>query len=148
MSLKDALLKAGFSSTKIQNERKPKLTKEVTKVEKHQAKRNYCEVCDTTQPDVERFKHRNARVDAEWICVNCADKNEIHDKFRLTAQSDFALQGRYQRFWGPTEKVGGKEWNAKAPKPQYQKGSEDKKPQKSVAPNLDLDEDDDSRFNR
>lgn len=102
MSLKDALLKAGYQSSKTQNERKKKITKEKTKVEKHQEHRNFCEVCETVQPDVELFKHRNPRIDAEWICSNCADKNEILDDFRKTAQSDFSRSGRYRRYYGHT----------------------------------------------
>ena len=102
MSLKDALLKAGYHSTKVENERQKKLKKEKTKSEKHQEHRNFCEVCETTQPDVERFKHRNPRIDAEWICSNCADKNEILDDFRLTAQSDSARSRRYRRYYGHT----------------------------------------------
>ncbi len=103
MSLKDALQKAGFQSAKIENERKQKLKKEKTKVEKHQEHRNFCEVCEFIQPDVERFKHKNPRIDAEWICSNCADKNEILDDFRLTHQSDSARNGRYRRYYGHTK---------------------------------------------
>lgn len=144
MSLKDALLKAGLKSSKVENERKTKYKKDKTKVEKHQEKRDFCEVCETIQPDVEKFHHRNPRVDATWICVNCADKNEIHDKFRKTAQSDFNKQGRYQRFYGPTEKIGGSEWNAKAgkgPRPQRQ----EKKPKQERK--YIIDEDGEKNFN-
>lgn len=102
MSLKDALEKAGYRSTKNENERQRKLKKEKTKVEKHQEHRNFCEVCETIHPDVERFKHRNPRIDAQWICVNCADKNEILDDFRVTQQSDFARSNRYRRYYGHT----------------------------------------------
>ena len=118
MSLKDALLKAGLSSSKTENERKGKYKKDRTKTEKHQERRNYCEVCDTTQPDVEKFKHKNPRIDAEWICVNCADKNEIHDKFRLTAQSEFAKSKRYRRFYGPT--LGPEVQSDRSQKPRHQ----------------------------
>ncbi len=100
-SMKDALKKAGFATAKAENERQKKFVKEKTKTEKQQEHRNYCEVCDTTQPDVERFNHRNARIDAEWICSNCADKNEILDQFRFTNQSDSARSGRYRRYYGP-----------------------------------------------
>lgn len=144
MSLKDALLKAGLQSSKTQNERKIKIKKDKTKVEKHQEKRDFCEVCELVQPDVERFTHRNPRVDAEWICVNCADKNEIHDKFRKTAQSDFNKQGRYQRFYGPTEKIGGAEWNAKSgkgPRPKREE-SKSKAERKYI-----IDEDGEKNFN-
>ena len=101
MSLKDALTKAGFSSSKTVNERERKLKKEKTKVEKHQEHRNFCEVCEFIQPDVERFKHRNPRIDAQWICSNCADINEILDEFRVTNQSDSARSGMYRRYYGP-----------------------------------------------
>ena len=141
MSLRDALLKAGLSSAKTQNERKQKVR---TKVESHQTKRNFCEVCETTQPDVERFVHKNFRIEAEWICLNCADKNEIHDKFRKTAQSDFNRQGRYQRFYGPTEKIGGSEWNAKSGKP---KRANNNTTQKKSEPKYTVDEDGEKNFN-
>jgi RNase P subunit RPR2 len=143
-SLKDALMKAGLSSSKTENERKSKYKKDKTKVEKHQEKRNFCEVCETIHPDVERFKHKNSRVDAQWICVNCADKNEIHDKFRVTAQSDFNKQGRYQRFYGPTLKVGGSEWEAKAPKP---KNFKSKQASKKKEPRYTVDDDGEKNFN-
>lgn len=103
MSLKDALKKAGYTSTKSQNEREFKRKKDEPKIEAHQRARNYCEVCDLIQPDVERFKHNNPTVDAEWICSACADKEMIHDDFRMTHQSDFAIQKRYRREFGPTK---------------------------------------------
>jgi len=143
MSMKDALLKAGLSSTKVANERQAKYKTDKTKVEKHQEKRDFCEVCEAVHPDVERFKHKNPRVDAQWICVNCADKNEIHDKFRVTFQSDFCKQGRYQRFYGPTEKVGGNEWSAKAGKPKFQNETKEEK----KARQFTLDEDGEKNFN-
>ena len=143
MSLKDALKKAGFTSAKDENERQRKLKKEVTKTEKHQEHRNFCEVCETTQPDVERFVHKNHRVEVEWICLNCADKNEIHDKFRKTAQSDFNRLGRYQRFYGPTEKIGGSEWTAKGGKGKRATTQKDKK----AEPKYTVDDDGEKNFN-
>lgn len=144
-SLKDALKNAGLSSSKVENERKRKYKKDKTKVEKHQEKRNFCEVCETTQPDVEKFKHKHPRIDAQWICVNCADKNEIHDKFRVTAQSDFNIQGRYQRFYGPTLKIGGKEWDPKAHKGQRPKNNKPHKKKKE--PKYRIDENGEKNFN-
>lgn len=144
MSLKDALLKAGLKSSKVENERQSKYKSDKTKVEKHQEKRDFCEVCETIHPDVERFKHRNPRVDAQWICVNCADKNEIHDKFRVTHQSDFAKQGRYQRFYGPTEQIGGNEWKAKPKKPGQQRVE---KPKKQGSRKFIVDDDGEKNFN-
>lgn len=103
-SLKDALEKAGFKPTKKENVR-PKLKKrELTVQEKHQTQCNYCEVCQKTLPDVEQYKHPIAFIDAEWICLACADKNKIDDKFRTTAQSDFAKKGIFKREYGPTQR--------------------------------------------
>lgn len=101
MSLKQALLKAGLKSSKTENMREQKPKKEKTKIEKHQEHRNFCEVCECIQPDVELFKHRNRLITAEWICVNCADKNEILDEFRVTQQSEFSRTKRYRRYYGP-----------------------------------------------
>jgi len=103
MSLRDELEKAGYSSAKTANKRKQSATKAKTKTEKHQEHRNFCEVCEFIQPDVERFIHKNPRIDGEWICSNCADKNEILDDFRKTHQSDSAKNGRYRRYYGPTK---------------------------------------------
>jgi len=144
MSLKDALLKAGLKSTKVENTRQAKYKSDKTKVEKHQEKRDFCEICEAIQPDVERFKHKNPRVDAQWICVNCADKNEIHDQFRVTHQSDFAKQGRYQRFYGPTVQVGGNEWKAKPQKPGQK--TEDK-PKDSASRKFTVEDDGEKNFN-
>lgn len=103
MSLKDALLKAGLQQTKSPNERDHKPKKEVKKIEVHQATRNFCEVCQLIQPDVERFAHKNPTIDADWICTRCADKAEIHDQFRRTHQSDAAKRKTYRREFGPTQ---------------------------------------------
>ena len=102
-SLKDALLKAGVKSTKTANMRETVVKRERKKTEKHQQERNFCEVCEFIQPDVERFKHKNPTVDAEWICAACADKEEIHDQFRITNQSEFSKKRRYRREFGPTK---------------------------------------------
>ncbi len=103
MSLKDALLKAGLKQTKSQNEREYKPKKEVKKIEIHQATRNFCEVCELIQPDVEMFAHKNPTIDADWICTRCADRAEIHDQFRKTNQSDAAKRKTYRREFGPTQ---------------------------------------------
>lgn len=101
-SLKDALMKAGLRSTKAENERMSKKGREVKQSERHQEIRNYCEHCCAVHPDVERYKHRSPFTDAEWICSACADKLELHDKFRVTQQSEFAKNGRFRREYGPT----------------------------------------------
>ena len=103
-SLKEALQKAGLKSSKSENERKYRKDLK-KKSEKFQYTRNFCEVCETVQPDVEKFNHRNPLIaHAKWICVACADRYEIHDDLRLTNQSDFAKQNRYLREYGPTKK--------------------------------------------
>lgn len=115
-SLKDALKQAGFSSSKTQNERGKTRGKVMTKTEKNQFTRNFCEVCERTLPDVERYKHRNPTVDAQWICVGCADLHMIEDRFRVTAQSDFAKSNRFKRFYGETIKLDlNKEKNTSGP---------------------------------
>lgn len=104
-SMKDALIKAGFTPKKGENEREKR--KQWDKVKKsviHQEQRNFCEVCESIQPDVEHYKHRNPTVDAQWICVSCADKNLIDDKFRVTAQSDFSIKKLFKREFGATSK--------------------------------------------
>ncbi len=153
MSLKDALLKAGIKSSKNENERaKPKSIKSNT--EKHQQSRNFCEVCELIHPDVERFKHRIPLLDAQWICLSCADKEMVHDKFRVSAQSQFAKQGRYLREYGPTLKP---EDNKNQSKPTHKQGhKKPRRPQqglndkfvKSRNFNRDEAENDDNRGNR
>ena len=106
-SLKDELAKAGFRSSKRENERKrlPSGNKEAGKSVKHQRQRNFCEVCERTLPDVELYKHRNPTTDAQWICVACADELMIHDKFRRTSQSDMSVKGMFRRSYGETLEV-------------------------------------------
>lgn len=107
-SLKDALLKAGLKSTKNENDRsRRKNWVEVKKSVIHQEQRNYCEACESIQPDVEKYNHRNPIVDAKWICVSCADKNMIDDKYRVTAQSDFSIKNIFRREFGQTNKEAG-----------------------------------------
>lgn len=148
MSLKDALAKAGLKTTKSENDRKYKPKKEVAKVERHQETRIFCEVCEATQQDVERYKHKNRLIDAEWICVNCADKNSIHDDFRLTQQSHASKNRSFKRFYGPTKDfskeafVKGKPNNL-APKYQNKKRPQDRERKKNYV----LDEKGEKNFN-
>lgn len=116
MSMKDALLKAGFQSTKIQNERKSVPRHLKKNIEKHQEHRNFCEICELIQPDVERFKHRMPHIDAEWICLNCADKEQVPDQFRVTNQSDASRQKQYRRFYGATKDFSQENFKAPAKK--------------------------------
>ncbi len=104
-SMKDALMKAGFKPDKSENERQKRAHWEkVKKSVVHQEQRNYCEVCESIQPDVEKYKHRNPTITAYWICVSCADKNLIDDKYRVTSQSDFSIKKLFKREYGKTVK--------------------------------------------
>lgn len=103
--LKAALQNLGFSTSKSVNERKKVPKKKLNTTEQHQMARNHCEVCESIQPDVEMYKHRNPTVDAEWICCSCADKNLIDDKFRKTAQSDFSKKKVFRREYGQTQLI-------------------------------------------
>ncbi len=112
-SLKDALMKAGVKTSKMENMRpkvsptpnnkgQPVIGKEKREILKHQEQRNFCEVCEQICPDVEFYKHKNPTIDAEWICLRCADRNSIPDKFRTSAQSDVAKKGMFRREFGET----------------------------------------------
>ena len=102
-SLKDALLKAGLQSSKTQNDRVQKKGTNLKQSEKHQYTRTFCEVCELDHGDVERYKHRNPTIDAEWICLGCADKNMIDDRFRVTMQSELSKKGNFRRYFGATK---------------------------------------------
>lgn len=102
-SLKDALMKAGFQSAKSENHRESSKGRERKASEKHQHARNFCEHCNSHQPDVEKYKHHNPTTEAEWICVACADKLMISDDCRVTNQSNFSKQGNFTRYFGHTK---------------------------------------------
>ena len=150
MSLKDALLKAGVKTAKTENHRdSPKNLEK--KSEKHQQMRNFCEVCELIHPDVERFKHRIPLLDAEWICASCADKEMVHDKFRVTAQSQFAKEKRYMREYGPT--LSPSDIKKAHPKKDYKK--DNKRPRRKeeglnqkFQKSRNFNKDDDTNFNR
>lgn len=105
MSMKNALLKAGFKETqtaKTQNEREKISKKKKTEEMIHQEQRNFCEECEQVRPDVELYHHRNPTTEAEWICVKCADQLKIADTFRKTAQSDTSIKKMFRREHGAT----------------------------------------------
>jgi hypothetical protein len=52
---------------------------------------------------VEYYEHKNRSIDAKWLCIKCADTYNIHDSFRETMQSQFAMTGKFIRGWGPTK---------------------------------------------
>ena len=150
MSLKDALLKAGVKTSKTENHRdSPKKLEK--KSEKHQQMRNFCEVCELIHPDVERFRHRIPLLDAEWMCSSCADKEMVHDKFRVSAQSQFAKEKRYRREYGPTLNPS----DAKKPGPNNSHKKDHKRPRRKeeglnskVQKSRNFNKDDDTNFNR
>jgi hypothetical protein len=144
MSLKDALKKAGLKSSKSHNEREVKSKKSETDTEVHQKTRNFCEVCELIQPDVERFKHNNPTVDAEWICSACADKESILDEFRMTHQSNFAIQKRYRREFGPTKVFSNYRQNSKKSSNGRNQKSKEKVHKDS---NIEVDSDGEKNFN-
>lgn len=114
--LKAALLKAGLKQSKSENERE-RMPKKQAKKESvsHQLARNFCEECNRTLPDVERYAHRNPTTKAQWICVQCADRLMISDDSRNSNQSDFAKNGTFRREFGHTKKfiAGGGEYRSK-----------------------------------
>lgn len=105
-SLKTALAKAGFE-TEEQNkviERRPSKQPVSKEEEAHNIKAQ-CENCGKFSPDVERYEHKNKLVDGNWLCMRCADDNNIDDKFRLTAQSTYSKTGLFIRQYGKTVRV-------------------------------------------
>lgn len=102
-SLKDQLMQAGFRSNKMENHRESAKGRERKQSEKHQTTRNFCEHCSLIHPDVERYKHRMPTTEAEWICLGCADKLMIEDRFRVTQQSDVSKKGMFKRYFGSTK---------------------------------------------
>ncbi len=137
MSMKDALLKAGLKSSRTQNDREKIAKKDIKDSVRHQETRNFCEVCELIQPDVEKFNHKNPTVDAEWICTACADREQIHDQFRLTNQSDFSKSKRYRREFGPTQEF----------KKNPTKGDGIKKSQRQQESKYNVDDDGNKNFN-
>lgn len=65
--------------------------------------RTNCEACGRSSPDVEYYEHKNRALDKYWLCVKCADDNNILDEFRQTMQSSHAQKGFFQRGYGPTK---------------------------------------------
>ena len=103
MNLKEALLKAGFKSGKTENFRASGKGRRRKQTEIHQHTRSFCEHCNSVQPDVEKYKHKNPTTDAEWICLLCADRLMIADRFRTTEQSDVAKKKMFKREFGETK---------------------------------------------
>ena len=124
MSMKDKLTDVGLNSTKTENMRDSARGRERNQTEKNQFERNFCEICELSMPDVERFKHKNPTVNAEWICLGCADKNDILDEFRMTHQSDFAKQNKYKREFGATKEFTDSTSSKPEKKPHHQNSNQ------------------------
>lgn len=109
--MKDAFQKAGLNPTVFET----KDEKRQTATQTHQKKTGsnnvnsdqiqiFCENCSATAPDVERYEHRSHRVQGCWLCVKCADQNEIDDSLRKTAQSTHSKQRMFKRSYGRTNR--------------------------------------------
>ncbi len=65
--------------------------------------RTLCDACGRSSPDVEYYEHKNRSLEKYWLCVRCADDNNILDQFRQTVQSSHAIKGVFRRNYGPTK---------------------------------------------
>ena len=72
------------------------------KVHEHHL-RTFCDACGKTSPDVEYYQHTNRRLDKYWLCVRCADENNILDETRQTHQSPQAQKKLFLRGYGATK---------------------------------------------
>lgn len=119
-SLQEALLKAGLvSKEKLQKEARqkqapgpirrkgapPPVKKKAGFLEgKHlHHLRTECEACRKSAPDVEYYEHSKKSLAAKWLCIQCADGENILDDCRQTVQSEQAMKGHFQRRYGPTK---------------------------------------------
>ena len=150
-SLKDQLMDAGFRSDKMENHRKSAKGRERKQSEKHQVTRNFCEHCQLIQPDVERYKHRMPTTEAEWICLSCADKLMIEDRFRVSQQSDVSKKGMFKRYFGATKDFSQEDPGTKAKfqkRPDGNRKNTNKNSRKRPQSGRNHRRDDDSRGNR
>lgn len=76
--------------------------KPVEKIHEHHL-RTFCDACSKTSPDVEYYQHANRRLDKYWLCVRCADENNILDDTRQTHQSPQAQKKSFLRGYGATK---------------------------------------------
>lgn len=103
-TLADALKKAGLkaSDKPLKSKKKPK-AKQTKRHDHHH--RTECELCHKTAPDVERYEHTNRSTDAKWLCIPCADRLQIDDNCRQTAESDFSMRKMFRRQYGRTKEM-------------------------------------------
>lgn len=109
--LKAALLKAGLVSKTKQKEirredaKKRHVKKQRKTAHEHQL-RIVCELCNKTSPDVEYYQHTNKLVgNPKWLCLRCADDNQIDDTCRQTAQSSQSQTKLFRRQYGRTKNL-------------------------------------------
>ncbi len=76
--------------------------KPVEKIHEHHL-RTFCDACGKTSPDVEYYQHSNRSLDKYWLCVRCADENNILDDTRQTHQSPQAQKKLFLRGYGGTK---------------------------------------------
>ncbi len=104
-SLKDALVNAGFESTKPVVKKKTTTTRGPRKkVHTHQSHQTVCGNCNKSTPDVEFYNHRSKITRARWLCVICADENSISDETRETNQSEYSRKNIFRREFGRTKR--------------------------------------------
>ena len=106
-SLGDAFKKVGIkSSEEAYNKNTGKKKREekegLKKMHEHHH-RSECELCRKNAPDVERYDHTNRSIDAQWLCIPCADRLMIPDSCRQTTQSDFSMRKMFSRQYGRTK---------------------------------------------
>lgn len=107
--IKQALLKAGLVSKEKKKEmRRESATERHIKKQRKVAHEHHlrivCELCHKTSPDVEYYEHHNKKVgDPKWLCLRCADDNQIDDSCRQTAQSSDARTKLFIRQYGRTK---------------------------------------------
>lgn len=80
----------------------PPPPKPAEKIHEHHL-RTFCDACGKTSPDVEYYQHTNRRLDKYWLCVRCADENNILDDTRQTHQSPQAQKKLFLRGYGATK---------------------------------------------
>ncbi len=105
--LKQALMNAGLVSQKdVEREKvKQKQMSKSAAIREDQL-RIICEACGKSAPDVERYQHKNRRLEGkEWFCIRCADEFSIDDTCRMTAQSSQSKAQLFRRQYGRTKKL-------------------------------------------
>ncbi len=111
-TLQEALLKAGLVKKSEAPKKKVLSSKPSAPAKKpgflegkhHHHLRTECEVCSKNLPDVEYYEHANKILGPKkWLCVTCADNNNILDNCRQTIQSQHSQSRVFRRQYGPTK---------------------------------------------